>query len=167
MPRARANSLILRISSKLKTSPDARRTGRFDGDRSDRGTHAPGFEAPDLEIHLLQGKRRLPGSERGQGETTELLCAIAGIVVKVALLLDQHPTTTAGEHAHRQMVGERAGRQIHGHLLAQELCHLKLQQSDHAIAGIVIDFDSGMFGQAGPTAVRSRREIARGRRTGN
>ena len=66
------------------------------------------------------------------------LRAIAAIVEQVAFRLNQHAAPVAGQQAHSQMVGQRAGGQPHRRFLTEQRGHARLQLLHHAAARVVV-----------------------------
>ena len=71
-------------------------------------------------------------------QAAEGLGAIAAIVEEVAFGLDQNAAAVAGQQADGEMVGQRAGGQPDGGLLAEQRGDASFQLLYHAAAGVVV-----------------------------
>jgi hypothetical protein len=125
--------------------------------------HSSGFDTSQLGLHVGQGERRPTRCERNQREAAELLGAVALVVVDMAFLLHQDAASVAGETPERQVVGERPGRQIDRHVLAEQRRKARLEACDHAVARIFVGLYSGVVRkpaqQAGVIGGRQREAI--------
>src|SRR6516162_11102204 len=87
----------------------------FDRNRPNGRRDAALAGTRDLGCSLGQVKRRSLERERDQYQSAQLLHAIAGVVVDVALPLHQYSAAVPRKEAERQMVGERpAGQEDSG-----------------------------------------------------
>src|SRR6266481_1843448 len=92
---------------------------RLDRDHPDRGRYATLLGALDLSRHFRQTEARTTGRKRDQGQTAQLLRAVAGVIVDMALPLHQYPAAAARQDAQCQVVGQCPAGQEEGRLLAE------------------------------------------------
>src|SRR5204863_2860463 len=100
--------------------------------------HAAASAPRERGIRLGPVERGALAAERHERQGRELLRAVAGVVVEMALRLHQHAALVARQRAYREMVGERAARQEYRGLLAEQPRELGLQPLDRAAARILV-----------------------------
>ena len=130
MPRSRASAATpaqLRPVEHLARQPAHR---ALDGDRPDIGGHPAAGGTRQHRLDVGPGEGRGPGRERQQRESRQRLAGVAGVVVDVAGLRDDHPPPGAGQRAQRQLVGERSRGHEDGGLLAEQRRPLLLEPLD-------------------------------------
>ena len=157
MPSRFANAVTRSSSAWSKVSPYPPPDRRLDRDHRHRAGHAAARRPRDDLLHLVEAEPRAPRRERHQGDAAQRLHAVAGVVEEVALGLHDGAAGAAGERAHRQVVGERPGRQEDGALLAEHPGEVLLERRDGAAVGVAVALDPPVAGQLRPERRRLRR----------
>lgn len=115
--RLRTDAHHLDAIEQLAVAPAHR---RFDRDGTHRHAHATRLRAVERPLDFRPREARAVGRERQQREAAQRRARIAGVVVHVAHVLDDHAVPIPGERSQREMIGERAGGHEERPLLAQQ-----------------------------------------------
>ena len=125
---------------------------RLDRDRADRDRD-PRLGGPgDLGGRLVEREAGATRRERHEVEPAQLLCAVALVVVEVALVLHQHAPAGACQKPQGQMIGECAARHEHRRLFAEKCRDAALQFGDDPFARVIVLGDAAGFGNLGKNA---------------
>jgi hypothetical protein len=113
----------------------------FDLDGTDGDSDTAGSATVGFALEVVDREGGFGSRERDKIEAAEGLTAIAAIVEQVALVLNHYAALLTGEKADGEVVGERAGGEPHGGLLAEGGRHGLFEPGDHSSARIIIRLD--------------------------
>src|SRR3954452_13589354 len=83
-------------------------------------------------LGFVHRERGLTRGKRNQIQSAQRLCAIAAILVEVALCLNQYATLVLRKKTNGQMIRERSCWKPYRHLLPEDAGHLRFEFLDNA-----------------------------------